>query len=292
MADSNSEPRGPAFVRYFGPVIESLRHLGGSARPAEVTNLVADRCEVSSEDLDHQLSSGVSRFKNQVAWARFYLVKSGYIDSSLRGVWTLTEKGLSAELSHEEALSVFKSVQSQFGNTRSSDRDECDDALDNCEVSEQPDNHRELLLEILRGLSPGGFERLCQRLLREAGFEQVTVTGRTGDGGIDGHGVLRLNAFVSFNVLFQCKRYSGTVSPSTIRDFRGAMMGRTDKGIILTTGNFSSEARKEANRDGAPPLELVDGDGLLDLFEQFELGVHPVTRFEVDTSFFAPYQDD
>ena len=137
---------------------------------------------------------------------------------------------------------------------------------------EDHSDHRTKLIEVLQALSPSGFERLCQRLLREAGFEQVTVTGRSGDGGIDGHGVLGLNAFVSFKVLFQCKRYQGSVTPGDVRDFRGALQGRADKGIILTTGSFTSEARREAARDGAPPIELVDGEKLVRLFEELELG--------------------
>ena len=116
-------------------------------------------------------------------------------------------------------------------------------------------NHRitaPYLLNLIKSLPPGGFERLSQRLLRESGFQKVEVTGKTGDGGIDGVGILQVNPFVSFNVLFQCKRYQGAVTPSQIRDFRGAMMGRADKGIIITTGTFTLEAKKEARRDGAP----------------------------------------
>ena len=123
------------------------------------------------------------------------------------------------------------------------------------------------LLSILKSLSPSGFERICQRLLRESGFAQVKVTGKSGDGGIDGHGILEVNPFVTFNVLFQCKRYQGNVSSSQIRDFRGAMMGRADKGIMITTGAFTLDAKKEARRDGVPPIEIIDGEKLIEMFE-------------------------
>ena len=136
---------------------------------------------------------------------------------------------------------------------------------------------------------PNGFERICQRLLRESGFEQVKVTGRSGDGGIDGHGILQVNPFVSFNVLFQCKRYRGTLSFSIIRDFRGAMMGRADKGIIITTGIFSINAKKEARRDGVPPIELVDGEKLIDMFELLELGLKPRKTYDIDYNFFEEF---
>jgi restriction system protein len=150
-------------------------------------------------------------------------------------------------------------------------------------------NYREEVAAKLQGLPAGGFERFCQRLLRESGFEEVTVTGRSNDGGIDGIGILQVNALVSFKVLFQCKRYAGSVSPSHVRDFRGAMMGRADKGIIITTGSFTSEARKEAVRDGVTAIELVDGEKLITMLEGLELGLNPRRTFEVDAVFFDQF---
>ncbi len=143
---------------------------------------------------------------------------------------------------------------------------------------------------MLAKLSPAGFERLSQRLLREAGFIQVVVTGRSGDGGIDGHGTLQVNPLVSFKVLFQCKRYKGSVSPSQVCDFRRAMQGRADKGIIITTGSFTAEARREASRDGVPPIELIDGEKLIEMFKQLEFGLKPVKAYEVDESFFEEFR--
>ncbi len=151
-------------------------------------------------------------------------------------------------------------------------------------------SHKEGLHQILLGLPPSGFERLSQRLLREAGFTQVFVTGRSGDGGIDGHGTLQINPLVSFKVLFQCKRYLGSVSPSHVRDFRGAMAGRADKGIILTTGSFSVDARREAARDGVPPIEVIDGERLIEMLEKLELGVKPVRAYEIDDGFFEEFR--
>ncbi|MEK7720624.1 MAG: restriction endonuclease, partial [Bacteroidota bacterium] len=87
-----------------------------------------------------------------------------------------------------------------------------------------------------QNLTPEGFERICQRLLRESGFGKVVVTGQSHDGGIDVFGILEMNPFVSFKVLFQCKRYRGTVSIAQVGDFRNAMIGRAEKGIIMTTG--------------------------------------------------------
>ena len=151
-------------------------------------------------------------------------------------------------------------------------------------------DYRQDVLDVLLALPPAGFERLSQRLLREAGFTQVVVTGQSNDGGIDGFGILQVNPLVSFKVLFQCKRYAKSVAPSQVRDFRGAMSGRADKGIIITTGSFTAEARREATRDGAPPVELIDGEKLIDMLEKLELGLRAVTTFEVEHKFFDEFR--
>ena len=157
---------------------------------------------------------------------------------------------------------------------------------------EPPDSgdYRSDVIKLLLALPPSGFERLSQRLLREAGFTQVVVTGSAGDGGIDGYGTLQVNTLVSFKVLFQCKRYSKSVSPSQVRDFRGAMAGRADKGIIITTGTFTAEARREASRDGVVAIELIDGEKLVEMLEDLELGLTPVKAFEINESFFSEFR--
>lgn len=289
---------GPKFVQFFSPVIEALKELGGSGRPSEVRDVIANDLNISDQERTELLDGGAPRFDNQVAWARFYLVKAGFIDSSRRGVWSLSDKGRAIEsLSYSEALAIFKQIHSEFQNNESSSSNnlESDETIGetiapNDTSSGDASSYRKKLLEILLALPPSGFERLCQRLLRESGFEQVIVTGRTGDGGIDGQGILQVNPFVSFKVLFQCKRYTGSVSVSQVRDFRGAMMGRADKGIILTTGTFTTEAQKEAVRDGVPPIELVHGEKMLDMFESLELGLMPRKTYDIDLHFFQEFQ--
>lgn len=287
--------QGPKFVSYFWPVVEALKKLGGSARPAEVREEIAAKLEISDKAQAETLQSGLPRFDNQVAWARFYLVKAGIIDSSSRGVWTLTEKGRAlTRLSHQESLEMFKGVHAQFHVDRGVDEapevEEVEAAPLQDAASPTAANYRQQILEVLRVLPPSGFERFSQRLLRESGFQEVTVTGRSGDGGIDGLGILQVNPLVSFKVLFQCKRYTGPVTPSQVRDFRGAMQGRADKGIIITTGAFTSDAKKEAVRDGVPPIELVDGEKLVTMLEELELGLHPIKSFEVHESFFEEFK--
>jgi restriction system protein len=279
------------FAQYINPLLVVLKNLGGSARSTEATAAVAEHLQLPEDVLNEQLKSGTSRFENQVGWARFYLVRSGYIDSSRRGVWALTEKGRNAgELTDGEVETLVEKVITEWKRSKR-DADSSVDDTENITPDETVGDYKTELLNLLQELPASGFERLCQRLLREAGFEQVTVMGRSGDGGIDGIGRLELNAFVSFKVLFQCKRYKGSVSPSIVRDFRGAMMGRADKGLILTTGTFTPDSKREAVRDGVPPIELVDGEKLVQLFEQLELGLEPRTTYDIKKSFFDEFTE-
>lgn len=264
MAGRPSQRDGPRFVQYFGPILVALKVLGGSARPAEVTDRVAAGLNVSDEAQSELTSSGVPRFyNNQVAWARFYLAKAGMIDASRRGVWTLTEKGRAvAPLSHAAALAVFRDVQGRFTGARNEpevDSTDADAAAPSAEPALSPArNHRAQVIEALLRLSPSGFEAFAQRVLRESGFQGVTVTGRSGDGGIDGVGILEVNPLVSFKVLFQCKRYAGSVGAGAVRD-------------------------------GVTPIELVDGEKLVDMLEALELGLEPVRAYRVDEGFFDEF---
>jgi len=282
----------PQFVKYFAPLLDALQELGGSGRVDEVRSVIAQRLNLSEEEQSEPLPSKTqARFDNQVHWARFYLTKAGLLGSSQRGVWTLTEKGQAAlPISDEDARRLFREISATFAKSKNSKSAESS-GISETPIADEDSalvtmNYREELAARLLALTPAGFERFCQRLLRESGFQEVTVTGRSGDGGIDGIGILQVNVLVSFKVLFQCKRYSGAVTVAQVRDFRGAMMGRADKGIILTTGSFTADSRKEAVRDGVPPIELVDGDKLVAMLEKLELGLKPRTTYEIDLKFF------
>ena len=286
-------PDGTKFLRYFGPLLDALRNLGGSGTPEEVAERVAKDMELSDAEQNELLPSGGLRYRTNVAWARFYLVREGLLDSSKRGIWSLTERGRGAHLTMSQAGEIFTRWVKIFDEQRRA-KNAADEPIAEqvAEGSGAPSkDYRAETLDLLMALPPAGFERLAQRLLREAGFTQVIVTGQSGDGGIDGYGTLQINPLVSFKVLFQCKKYAKSVSPSHVRDFRGAMDGRADKGIIITTGTFTAEARREATRDGASPIELIDGEKLLDMLESLELGLRPVTTYEVNHAFFAEFRE-
>ena len=252
--------------------MDALRGLGGSGTPDEVVERIAQDLSIPDEVQNELLPSGEPRYRNQVAWARFYLVREGLLDKSKRGVWSLTERGRAMRLTPEESRGIFLKWVRIFQDQRRAKESEAAPVTE--ETAEGTGvaalDHRSRIVELLLKLPPAGFERLSQRLLREAGFSEVLVTGSSGDGGIDGHGTLQVNPLVSFKVLFQCKRYKRSVSPGQVRDFRGAMAGRADKGIIITTGTFTAEARREASRDGVAPIELLDGEKLVELLEHLD----------------------
>jgi len=287
--------RKSEFVQWMGPTLDALRELGGSGKPREVVDLVAQRLGIPDEKLEVTLKSGQTRFYNQVHWARQYLVWEGLLDSATRGVWTLTPLGYQTHLNETDCRRIFRKwVQIHAAARKQSDEDTGDSEESTPAIKNEsdvilPPNDQHMLLEILKRVTPEGFERICALLLRKSGFEKVMVTGGPRDEGIDGIGILQINPFVSFKVLFQCKRYKGVVSRAQVGDFRNAMIGRADKGIIITTGTFSMDARREADRDGAPPVELVDGEKLVEMFELAQLGLIPKTVYEVDHAYFAPF---
>jgi restriction system protein len=265
----------PSFHSFFVPIVQSLRARGGSATIDELEEAVASAANLTDEQRSYLHGDGPrTEFSYRLAWARTYLKKGGALDNSERGVWHLTPGGY--EMSDEQIRDIKYQVQQQNRDARVAAAAQVDPVENEEEEEDEIEDialsWKERLLEALLAIEPSAFERLCQRVLRESGFVKVEVTGRSGDGGIDGTGVLRLN-LLSFQVPFQSKRYRGSVGAPVVRDFRGAMVGRADKGLIITTGTFTADARREATRDGAPAIDLVDGDGLCDLLKSLRIGV-------------------
>src|SRR6185369_13159796 len=265
----------PTFDRLMNPLLRSLRALGGSGSIEEIYDKVVE-LEKLPDDVLSQLhdpeKSNQTEVGYRLAWARTYLKKYGLLENSARGVWALTAKAKETE--QVDPQNVVRTVRSL--DKKESPETDIDISVP-AEVSQEEKWKQSLHSILTQKLSPAAFERLVQRLLRESGFTQVEVTGRSGDGGIDGRGIARIHGFMSFHVLFQCKRYKGSVPSSEIRDFRGAMVGRADKGLFITTGTFSLDAVKEATRDGAPPIGLVDGNELYDKLKELGLGVRKET---------------
>jgi restriction system protein len=257
----------------FNPTLGALQKLGGSGSVDEIEEQVATSLNLSEAQINEIHRGYTTKLRYRLAWARNYLKRFGILTNSSRGVWALTELGLkSTHLNKEEVKRKVQSAgkQQTLIKGKAGAPDESDGTM--ADEIERLTWQEQLIAEIQK-LKPSGFERLCQRLLRELGFQNVEVTGRVNDGGIDGTGILRIGGVLSFHVIFQAKRYKGSVSPSIVRDFRGAMVGRADKALIITTGTFTREAKKEASRDGAPPIDLMDGNDLAEKLKELKIGV-------------------
>jgi len=268
------------------PTIQALQVLGGSGTTEEIYDKVAQLLNLSDQVLEilHG-STSQSEVEYRLAWSRTYLKKYGLLENSSRGIWSLAST--SVDLDNLDAREIVKAVRDADKN-KSVSADTLDDSVAPTETLKELAWHQQLHKALL-SLDPAAFERLTQRLLRESRFTQVQVTGKSGDGGIDGVGIARVSGFLSFHVLFQCKRYQGSVTSAQIRDFRGAMQGRTDKGLFVTTGTFTRDAIKEATRDGAPPIDLIDGEQLVQRLKELSLGVKitMIESVEVDEDWFT-----
>lgn len=255
----------PKYDDLFNPLLKAIHNLGGSASLSEQEDEVASILGLTEKEISEIHRGNRTKLDYQLAWARNYLKRYGLLDNSSRGVWSLTAFGRKTTAIDKKELN--KSIReldlkSQQIKKKKTDIEEPEEAV-----------WTDDLLEVIKTISPDAFERLCQRLLRESGFVHVEITGRTGDGGIDGKGIVRIGGLLSFHMIFQCKRFKGSVSSSIVRDFRGAMIGRADKGLLITTGTFTKDARTEAQRDGAPPIDLVDGQTLAEKLKELRLGV-------------------
>lgn len=260
----------PTFDEFMNPTIQALKNLGGSGTIHEIFTEVSEILRLSDEQLGvlhNPEKSSQTEVEYRLAWTRTYLKKYGLLENSSRGVWTLTAQGKQIERVDRHAVTSFVRDAYREQQTADSIVEHVDAELSDTQT------WREQLMASLLTMAPDAFERLIQRVLRESGFSQVEVTGRSGDGGIDGKGIMQIGGLMSFHVIFQCKRYKNTVVVSEVRDFRGAMVGRADKALFVTTGNFTKDAVQEATRDGAPAIDLIDGEQLMDKLKELSLGV-------------------
>ncbi len=269
------------FHALYNPTLKALHNLGGSGTNQEIHDEAVALLGLTDEEIAQPHKPGQSnptKIAYRLAWVRTWLKKYGLLENSSRGVWALTPKGQAIdEVDGKEVERVVNEMLKREKQAKSGGQpaptDDIEDDFPEADDSSGDEQWRDTLHAVLSEMHPSAFERLFQRVLRESGFTQVDVTGRSGDGGIDGIGVMRIGGFLSFRVLFQCKRHKDSIGAGVVRDFRGAMVGRTDKGLIVSTGNYTPAAKKEATRDGAPEIDLVDGEQLIDKLKELELGV-------------------
>ena len=281
----------PRFDELILPIFQALKKMGGSGSNAEIRDTVAKDLHLSDAALNELLphSTSQTQFENRLAWARFYLKSAGVITNSARSVWAIEPQYTSVEtIDPREIIKIVRN-NNRIVSQDDSDNDVTEmtspDLFSGFESNEiRPWKQR--LAEVLKKMDAFAFERLSQRLLRECGFTQVTVTKKTGDGGIDGNGKLIINGIVSFNVAFQCKRYAEAVGASAIRDFRGSLTTDIEKGIFITTGTFTKAAIDEASKPGKKQIDLINGEQFMDKLAEYGLGLKEFKDYEIDEVFF------
>lgn len=291
------DKRIPRYSKLIVPTFQALKKLGGSGKNDEILNQIITDLKIPDEiaDIPHKGNPNKTEISYQADWARTYLNKYGVIENSARGVWSIKPDYVAVESLDEKE--IVKTVTAENASKRAKkdgsetdkikDVPENDDPSDDAlEFPEELKPWRERLADVLQNMDPYGFERLSQRVLRECGFTQVEVTKKSGDGGIDGTGKLRINGIFSFNVAFQCKRYRGLVGAGEIRDFRGSLTTNIEKGVMITTGTFSKAAREEASSPGKQQIDLIDGEEFISKIAEYGIGVKPVTTYEIDEDFF------
>ena len=292
--------RQAEFTKWMGPVLDALRNFSGSAKPREIYKWIGEKHQIPEKILNERYAkSGQLKFPNQIAWAKQYLVWEKLVEASKHGVWALTKKGWTTKLNEKESHDIFlhwvKVFQELRENKSSTTAKAAEKIIEREEIGEPEENPNSnpTLIEVLQNISDTGFEHLCGRLLREYDFENIEITQRSHDGGIDGYATLKLNPFVNLSAYFQCKRYKGSVPTKDVQAFIGVMETNkrsVEKGIFLTTGSFSKNAFdiEKANIK----LELIDGDKLVEMFEKVELGVTLKKEYIPDLSFFEQYRDN
>lgn len=286
----------PTYAELIVPTYKALLELGGSGTNNEIYEQVIRALQLPDEVVDesHLGNENQTELEYQLAWARTYLKNFGVIINSARSVWSITSdytSGVEIDPKKVVAYTVNRNAKRRaaVGKNMVENPNQPDDGIvenDETEYPEEIKPWRQRLADVLQNMDPYGFERLAQRLLRECGFSQVEVTKKSGDGGVDGTGKLKINGIFSFNVAFQCKRYRGAVGAGDIRDFRGSLTTDIEKGVFITTGTFTKAAKEEASKLGKQQIDLIDGEEFINKIAQYGIGVREVITYEIDEEFF------
>lgn len=277
----------PNYATLIGATFSALKMLGGSGKNDEINSKVAEILELSNEvqDIPHLNSSSLSEVNYRCAWARTILKNYGALENSARSVWTIKPEFTGIDSVDGAIVEKFRNIKSEKTQKFNTAEEKMEEQ--GVDVPEEVKPWRKRLYEVLINMDPYGFERLTQRVLRECGFTNVVVTKKSGDGGIDGTGKLKINGIFSFNIAFQCKRYQESVGAGDIRDFRGSLTTDIEKGVFITTGSFSKPAIEEASNPGKQQIDLIDGEEFITKLAEFGIGVKEVKDYEIDEQFFA-----
>ncbi len=287
----------PKFHETFIPILKVLEN-GETFQSREMYKKVIDKfyTDLSKEQLEETTKSGDILINNRIAWGKSYLKKGGFIEFPKRGYVRITEKGkrhsaskltLNEVESSDNFLEFYNEENPKLKTTPSkihnaSPQDLIDEGFNSIDIQVKDE-----LLEKLKVLDPFYFEKVILILLKRMGYGDFIETSKTGDGGIDG--IINEDKLGLDKIYIQAKRYGDNkVREKDIRNFIGAMSGDTQKGVFVTTSNFDIGAVKKAN-DAHHTIILIDGQKLVDLMHQYNVGVQIKTVYEVkelDIDFF------
>lgn len=283
----DNKKRVPTYAVLIEATFYALKELGGSGKNSEINAKAVELLSLSDDILaiPHLNSTSMSEVDYRLAWARTLLKNHGAIENSARSVWSITAGFSKVEKVDGEYIEKNCRKKTASAAANVTPEQQMEDA--GVEVPEEARPWRKKLHKVLVNMNPYSFEKLAQRLLRECGFEDVHVTKKSGDGGIDGTGKLKINGIFSFNIAFQCKRYQGSVGAAEIRDFRGSLTTDIEKGVFITTGSFSKPAIAEASTPGKHQIDLMDGEEFITKLAEYGIGVHEIKDYEVDEEYFS-----
>ncbi len=288
---SGSAPSGAAY--YLPKIVVTLRELGGVAKTSMVRSAIVDQMIANGETIDEtEISNGEPKYQTDMRFARMHLVNAGKLEPteiSGRGIWQLTRAGWDMPLDSATAAALCgKTPANAF--TQAQLQEPIQDELPGVGLGDL--EIRNLLLD----LSDSGFERLCAAIMTANNAEAITVTGKAGDGGIDGTATFSVDslALISFRVAWQCKKYApdNKVSPHEIREFRGALDHGFQHGVFFTTSSFTLKAEEEARRAGQVPIKLIGLTGLIKMLQAKELGLtkQPDGSYQVQYPYFEKFK--
>ncbi len=299
----------PDYQTLMRPVLDASKD--GEVRISDVVNQLADKFQLTEEEREELLPSGKqTTFSNRVHWAKAYLIKAGLVEATRRGYFVITQRGQKALNDNAEInnqyLRQFDEFRAFQGQTRNNTKTESEEITETIESNATPDEvlraayeniHATLSTELLdrvRGVSPGFFERLIVDLLLAMGYggtaeDAGRALGKTGDNGVDG--VVDQDPLGVDQIYIQAKRYAAgnTVGAGDIRDFFGALnLKKAQKGIFITTSSFSPSAVQTAKNLGSR-IVLIDGAHLAKLMIRYNIGCRDeqvLSLKKIDEDFF------
>lgn len=274
-------------------IIEALQEFGGITKASLLKEKASESPYFTDEERENVFDSGKSSLNFHLQFAMSNLKRAGLLFSPKRGYWELTDLGNEVDLDHfdvwDDVYSISLPVWEEAKNSKKADAVADNVMTDEERITDVDDSEiwRQELLKKLQQMDPYKFEELIVNLMRKIGIKMET-TAKSGDSGIDGIGYLRTPELMTYKIVLQTKRYAtGQVTGPDISNFAGTISGHNaDRGIFVTTSSYTKDAVSRS-RQGANLITLVDGEELVDLLFEHQMGVSEKTIVVIDDRLFG-----